>query len=361
MDKIPRIRDFIQTKEDLFFASTNYTHPEGKIICFLRYIQDENGDRELNGVKYRKVDSDEAYEYLRSNYPEYLFYDEVTNVNEMMGVPIDRIKKIIRPNERLKEIREEYSEKSIDSLEGDEELYLKLIDLCDFFHYIGGIPYENMGISGSICPNLAKKGTSDLDYVIYGLEHHRKAIDTFKKYKDKEVYIEDKDKFITLNSISDEFFEKVFNKRIKDNSLSKEEFVWYENRKSNRGLIENTLFDILATKDYDEIKGYYGDTSFEPQGNATITCTIKNAIASFDNPATYEVENMEHVDGVEYEISELASFTHTYAGEVLEGEEVIARGKVEKVNKKDKTYYRILVGTNRESINEFIKLKESPV
>ena len=62
------------------------------------------------------------------------------------------------------------------------------------------------------------------------------------------------------------------------------------------------------------------------------------------------------------EISELASLTHTYAGEVVDGEEVVARGKIEKVLKNGEfEKYRILVGTTRESLNEYIKLRESPV
>lgn len=363
MDRTPRTRDFIQTVDDLFFASTNYLHPEGKVICFLRYVPCEDGDRELNGVKYSKVDSNQAYTYLRKNYPEYLFYDEVTQVEEMMGVPLDKIKRIIRPQDRLSEIREEYIPKinSGEVLNEKEELFSKLIDLSDFFHYIAGIDYEDLGISGSICPNLQKKGTSDLDFVVYGLENHRAAINAFKKYKDVEVEISELNKTVTLNSINDEFFEKVYHKRIKDDSLSKDEFVWYENRKSNRGLIDNVLFDILATKAYNEIDGFYGDTVYEPLGNTTIKCIISNALESFDNPAVYDVVEVEHVSGVEYPISSLASFTHTYAGEVLEGEKVISRGKVEKVTRGEEFYYRVVVGTTRESLDEFIKLEESPV
>ena len=44
------------------------------------------------------------------------------------------------------------------------------------------------------------------------------------------------------------------------------------------------------------------------------------------------------------------------------GEEVVARGKIEKVLKNGEfEKYRILVGTTRESLNEYIKLRESPV
>ena len=47
---------------------------------------------------------------------------------------------------------------------------------------------------------------------------------------------------------------------------------------------------------------------------------------------------------------------------MLDGEEVVARGKIEKVLKNGEfEKYRILVGTTRESLNEYIKLRKSPV
>ena len=99
-----RTRDFIYTEDDLFFASTNYIHPENRFISFLRYIPDENGDRIKNGKMYSKVNSTEAYDYLRENHPEYLYFCDITQV-EMMGVPYSKVKEIIKPEERLAEIK----------------------------------------------------------------------------------------------------------------------------------------------------------------------------------------------------------------------------------------------------------------
>ena len=62
-----------------------------------------------------------------------------------------------------------------------------------------------------------------------------------KKEKDKPVFIEELGKSITLNRINDDFWDFVYDKRIKDDSLTKEEFAWYEERKSNRGLIRETI------------------------------------------------------------------------------------------------------------------------
>src|SRR5664280_2771689 len=100
-----RPRDFIHTTDDLFFATTTYLHPEDRIISFLRFIPDQKGDRSLNNKHYSKVDSNQAYKFLGENFREYLFDCEITNV-QMMGVPIERVEKLLLPTDRLKEIME---------------------------------------------------------------------------------------------------------------------------------------------------------------------------------------------------------------------------------------------------------------
>jgi len=350
-----RTRDFIYTSDDLYFASTNYLHPEDKINSFLRYIPDPNGDREKNGKRYRKVGSKEAYTYLQENHPDYLYFCDVTNV-EMMGVPLDKVEKIIKPENRLMGLKKPFE--SGGNVK-NPELIKKLMDIADFFHCMADIPYENLGISGSILPGLQKENSSDLDFVVYGLDNHRRAIAAFKENRGKEVYIKDVDKYITVEGITDDYWDFVYNKRMSDESLTKEEFKWYENRKANRGTIDGTLFDILATKDYSEITGVWGDTVYEPQGIAQIECDIVSALGAYDNPSLYTIENVKLIEGVDFDLSEVVSFTHTYAGEVIDGEHVVAKGKVEKVIVNGETsHYRLVVGTTREAVDEYLKLKD---
>ena len=349
-----RTRDFIYTKDDLYFASTNYIHPEDRLISFLRYVPDANGDREKDGRRYRKVGSVEAYEFLRENHPEYLYFCDVNNV-EMMGVPLDKVERIIKPENILQGLKKTYE--SGGNVK-NPELISKLMDIADFFHYMADIPYDHLGISGSILPGLQKNDVSDLDFVVYGLKNHRNAIEAFKKFRGKEIYISEVDKHITVQGITDDYWDFVYNKRISDSSLTKEEFRWYENRKANRGTINGTLFDILATKDYDEIEGSWGDSVYEPQGIVKIECDIVSALQAFDNPSLYTIKNVKILDGDEFPLTEIVSFTHTYAGEVVDGEHVIAKGKVEKVIKDGKlSHYRLVVGTTREAIDEYLKLK----
>lgn len=332
-----RPRDFIHTTDDLFFATTTYLHPEDRIISFLRYIPDQDGDRSLNSKIYSKVDSNQAYEFLGDNFPEYLFDCDITNV-QMMGVPLKNVEKIMHPTDRLREIMESQNR---------DILLEKVVKLAEIFNDHTGISYNKMGISGSILPGLYNPKVSDMDFVIYGLKNHRDVMEAFADIK-RENGI--------LKSIEDEYWKRLYKKRIKDSSLTYEEFKWYENRKHNRGILDGTLFDILQTRDWDEIKGKYGATSYEPLGCIEIDCTVIDSLAAFDNPAVYKVEEVKIIDGPDVPVTEVASYTHTYAGQAREGERITARGKLEKVIGENVSY-RLIVGTTRESIGEYIKLK----
>ena len=332
-----RPRDFIYTTDDLFFATTTYLHPNDRILSFLRYIPDLNGDRSLNSKKYVKVDSKKAYDFLGTNYPDYLFDCDITGV-QMMGVPSEKIEKILQPTERLKEIMES---------EDRNPLLEKVVKLADTFHDHTGLSYNKMGVSGSILPGLYIKNASDIDFVIYGLKNHRMIMKSFAEIKETNG---------VLKAVGEDYWQKLYKKRIVDSSLSYDEFRWYESRKHNRGLIDGTLFDILQTRDWDEISGTYGKTRYSPMGTIEIECTVSDAIAAYDNPAVYKVEDVTVLNGLEVPISEVASYTHTYSGQAVEGERVVARGKLEKVMN-ETTSYRLIVGTTRESIGEYIKLK----
>lgn len=337
-----RLRDFVYTTDDLFFATTNYLHPKDRILSFLRYIPDPEGERSIRSRRYSKVDSKQAYEFLNEEYPEYLFKSGKTGI-QMMGVPHNKVSNILRPNERLKEIL---------NIESPDELLSKVIVVADTFHNHAKIPYDKMGVSGSILPGLYDPEQSDIDFVIYGLKNHRKAVEIFAELKKNDTF--------PLKGIDDKFWMKLYKKRIKDASLSYDEFKWYESRKNNRGVVHGTLFDILATKDWDEIKGTYGDTTYERLETAKIECIVSDAIGAFDNPAVYKIEDLKILEGPDLPITEVASFTHTYSGQAREGERIIAQGAVEKVvnQKTGEIKYRLMVGTTRESFNEYIKLKD---
>ncbi|ADG12700.1 DNA polymerase beta domain protein region [Methanocaldococcus infernus ME] len=327
-----RIRDFIKTSEGLYFAVNSYVHPEDRVFAFLRYVPYELGKhysdevREIDGEKYVKLsDSKIAYKFLEENFKDYLFYDNYLNVL-MHAVPKEKIEKVYYPKRRLEEIIEEPKNRL-------EEKIRKLALIFEDY----GIPMSQMGVTGSTLIRLNNEN-SDIDFIIYGSKWHRLGREYLKMAVEEGK----------LESLNLEFWEKAYKKRIKDNTLSFEDFLFHEKRKWNRGVIDNTMFDLLFVREWDEINENYGEKRFKPLGYVKIRARVLDDSFIFDNPALYIVEHEE--------VREVVSFTHTYAGQCFKGEEMEVRGKLEEVITKEGSYKRVVVGTTREAYNEYIKL-----
>ncbi|RAP52045.1 MAG: hypothetical protein BZ138_03725 [Methanosphaera sp. rholeuAM270] len=341
MDILPRF--FLKTVDGLFFAVNTYFHPETHYVAFLRYVPSSDGDRELDGMKYSKVNSQEAYDFIREVHPDYLF-DWNVEGKKMMGVLKEDVVEVLSPVEKLKEI--------INS-EDDNVMYHKIRLLSSIMHDEGGISYDDMGVTGSTLAGLDKCNTSDIDFVIFGLENHRKAVELYSILKNDESN--------PLDKISGDYWGPVFENRVKDDSMTLDEFVWYESRKNNRGLIMGTTFALLLTRKSDEVMDD-ASASFKPLEKMRIKCEIIDDSESYDIPSTYYVDNVEILEGPPVNIEKIISFTHTFTAIAKNNEEVIASGVCEEVRKKDcEKSYNLVVGTTRESINEYIKLAENPL
>ncbi|WP_406660636.1 nucleotidyltransferase domain-containing protein [Methanolobus sp. ZRKC3] len=298
-----RIRDFLVTKDDWIFAVADYFHPHG-IRSVLRYVPDENGERELNGKRYKKYDFDVAFDFMREKRPEW--------VEDVHVVPVDQVKKILQPNDAIEGL-----------IESDSRVatVVKVLDAA-------GVPRDKMGVTGSLLPGLQNE-TSDIDFVVCGNSWFT-ARDAIKKAKSEEGPIDD---------IDEEMWKRIYNKRIPE--ISFEEFIAHEKRKGNRGMVEGTYFDLLFVRDWEQIDK--PRPRGEDIGTMLIEAKVTNADLAFDNPSVYEIEHDE--------IDHVLSYTHTYAGQALAGETIEASGVVETVG----DIKRLVVGTSREPKGEWIR------
>lgn len=342
MNILPRF--FIRTKDNLFFAVNTYHHPETHYIAFLRYVPCEDGERvNEKGVRYKKLSSSEAYRYLEKFHPDYLFEWNIEG-KKSMGVLKEDVAEILNPVSKLDEIL---------NSDDNDEFYEKIRLIAKTFNEYADINYEDMGVSGSTLLNLQNNTTSDIDFIIFGKDNHRRAIKLYSELKEVKDSVFDK--------ISGSYWKQVYEKRIKDNSMTLEEFIWYESRKNNRGLIRGTLFDISFTLKSDEVVDEE-EVYFKPLGKIKIKCKILDDSNSYALPAIYTVDDVQFLEGDEVNIEKIVSFTHTYTGIVKNKERVIASGVCEEVTKKDSSkIYNLIIGTTRESLNEYIKLEENPL
>ncbi|HPE63883.1 MAG TPA: DNA polymerase subunit beta [Methanothrix sp.] len=298
-----RIRDFFQTVDGWIFAVVDYHHPQG-IRSMLRYVPDPKGERVADGVRYRKLDFEAAYDFLRRKRPDY--------VQDVHVVPEEDVLRLFKPERELPKVADK------------DERVAKIVSALKE----GGISQESMGITGSILVGLDGPG-SDIDFLVYGRDWWRA----------RDVIASAKNEGGPIRELDEATWDKIYKKRVPE--ISRDEFVLHERRKGNRGLVDGTYFDLLFTRDWDQIR-----PPFPPgkkAGRRKIDAIVLDAEFAFDNPAVFEIDHPE--------IPEILCYTHTYAGQALPGERIEACGVVEETE----VGPRLVVGTSREAKGEWIR------
>jgi predicted nucleotidyltransferase len=297
-----RIRDFFETKDGWIFAVADYYHPRG-IRSLLRYIPHPKGERMVDGKRYRKLDFEESYQFLRTERPEY--------VQDLHIVPPADVQRLFLPSQGLA--------KAIDLDSRVKTIALVLRE--------AGLPLEAMGITGSMLLGLHSP-SSDIDLVVYGPWWWR-ARDSLARAKEEG----------TIQDLDLETWRRIYSKR--NPELGFDEFVLHERRKGNRGMIEGTYFDLLFARDYSQIS--QPPSPGEVLGRSRIRAPVLDAAFAFDSPAVYRLDHPE--------VTELLCYSHTYAGQAWPGETVEAEGVLEKTPQGR----RLVVGTTREAKGEWIR------
>ncbi len=293
-----RLRDFIKA-ENCFFSVVGYRN-EQSVKCFLRYVPDSRGDRELDGVRFRKVSHDEAVNSELAK--KYLHWG-------IFRVPYQAIQEVYKPEERL-------------------DFAMSAPEVRKIVKFFTGIPKDKMGVTGSRLIGLEGE-ESDVDFIVYGewwfdaREKLRKGIGAGK-----------------LAEPDEETWNFIYTKR--KIVLPYDIFVQHERRKFHRAFLGSTYFDLLYVRDYKELNRNVPEDMGKKKGRAEITATLIDDSLVFDYPAYYLLDHPE--------VEAILSFTHTFVGQAFRGERIIARGDLEEIN--GKTY--LVVGTKRETQDEFI-------
>ena len=302
-------KDFIQTKEGLVFAVVEQGLENGKVLCFLRYRQ--------QGNTWNKLATTQANQLLKELYPQYLFFSEVKSAY-LHAVPVADIRVHHQPKQRLQYI---LAKANPDKIEVD------LISLCQLLQ-TQGIQLQNLGVTGSVLIG-AQNSNSDLDLIVYGrtkFHHLRGTI--------KQLIATGK-----LQQLDDQAWLESYNRRLCD--LSYVDYVWHEQRKYNKALINQRKFDLnLIEQQAQKIM-----VSYQKQGKIVIRALVVDAQYTFDYPAKFLIDHDK--------VSVVICYTATYTGQAEQGEVIEVSGQLEI---SDTGQSRILVGSTREAQGEYIKV-----
>ena len=305
-------RDFIETSTGLVFAVVDGQADQGQIPCFLRYRRTADG--------WVKLNTAQANGWLAATAPRHLMISARLSAS-LHGVRPTDISKHHRPRARVRSL---IDRPPADSLE--EKARRCLIIFQD-----GGIPIEAIGITGSLLIG-AQHPASDLDFVFYDRALFQQA----------RMILQAAMAAKTLSELDHSAWREAWDRR--DCELTFDEYLWHERRKHHKALCEGTKLDItLVTNPVKE------DGHSHKLGPIRIETGIRDAELAFDFPARYRLTHPL--------IRETLSFSHTYAGQALKGERVEIAGQLEVTASGQQ---RIIVGSNREAMGEYIRVLRSP-
>jgi len=318
----------VETKEGLIFTVKGLLHPPDRVIAYLRYFPDPEGDRKRNDILYRRVYGfEEQQKILESRFPVYLKEDPVLGIR-VQAVPRELMRRIYDPCRELKALQSRGTGNLVEE---------KTIAFARLLMQTGHAPSENIGVSGSVMLGL-HNSESDIDLMVYG-EMESKRI-----YQALQRLLDDPSKPVR-RPVGKEL-KKLHDSHKKDTPLSFVDFNRLQLRKANEGYFEETQYFIRFVKRLDQQVEKYGDPSFEFLGSATIRARIKDDRDAIFTPCRYVVEEVMVREGkAAPHIREVISFRGRFSDQARTGELVLARGSLERViPRAAPIYHRLNVG-----------------
>ena len=308
---VPRPRDYLETADGLHFAVVSSLLEENCALTSLRYVR--------RGSVLAKLSTGEANAYLQEHRSSYLVRSGLIDAM-IHRVPLADVVWTHRPEERLRELQtggdgdrlERRAMRAVETLVG------------------GGAIAGRIGVGGSLLLG-AQHDDSDIDLVVYGraaFERARQALGTAVRTG-------------RLAPLDQTQWEQAWKRR--GSELPLDEYVRAEIRKQTKGLVDGTRVDLTLVVDHEEEVPERGP--FRKRGKMALRAEVLDATAAFDHPARYLVRH--------HQVTQVVSFTPTYAGQAEAGETIEASGWLEE---DADGVTRLVVGTSREADGEWIRL-----
>jgi predicted nucleotidyltransferase len=310
----PRDRDFVETREGLFFCVVGYLHPPGRCVAYLKYTPASAGKWARGEVAYRRElpyyhvrHVRRTLEWLEAEHPRYLWTDPATGLR-FSHVPLDAVARHYLPERRLAEILAEPR----DFLERETR------DLATLLAGRAGFPLEAFGVSGSILIGLHDPAFSDIDLLVYGADRARRLRAVIDGLEGDGLTPLPEDRRARWRAETASRF-----------GLDAEAVAALDRRRWHYRLFRGRYVSLHPTRADGEIREAYGDRRYVPLGPAVAEARVTDAGESLFLPAVYRVADVRWLEGGAGALDEVVSFEGLYCGAADAGDRILVTGHLE--------------------------------
>ncbi|MEM2739350.1 MAG: hypothetical protein QXQ29_00910 [Candidatus Bathyarchaeia archaeon] len=339
-------RDFVETSERIFFCIVGEIHPDGYVVAYPRYIATEEAStmwKDREGLTYERLLKVYSMLSLKNalkildKHPYYVRYLDAWEV-EIPCIPIERIVRHLKPEERLEEI---VNRGPNDTLEG------KLVELVEILSSISGISQRSFGVTGSILLGIHNPVFSDIDLTIYGLKESLKVKEAILDLKRGGV----------IEELPPDHIERSVYEKLNHYPIGVDDLRRIYDRMWQRGVFKDTYFSVHPERlSVDE---RYGEKVCRRIDIVRVKAEIIEDREGMFLPAVYSISVSEWLEGDRrYEVEELTSFDGFLSSAFHVGDRIEVKAKLEEVydKRRGRIYYRLVLGTLEYAGVEYAKL-----
>ncbi|MGY5865778.1 MAG: hypothetical protein RTV41_14340 [Candidatus Thorarchaeota archaeon] len=337
-----RDRDIFHDTEGRVFVVLGYIQPPDRILSFLKYVPDSDGKWMSGDIRYKRIfwgsvtSTVEGMSILPADYT----VEDPHFGTELMEPPREVISKYFKPELRLREILDEGPKDSLEEL-----VHRGATALHDTLE----IPFDNIGVAGSILWKGHEPGHSDVNMNVYGFESSWKLHSNYESVRDQtdgsrlrelpdwEHAISRVHARVPIMGIED--LQNLFTRR-------------------KALCLDSMCIGITPILHPEEVPIQHGSESYlsvstEP---VTITMDIVSADYGIFQPAIYECSS-EPLDVIAGEkVGRILVYDGAFGGLLRPDDRVEVTGTLQKVIRGDEILYQMMVGTKSGAGKEFIRL-----
>jgi predicted nucleotidyltransferase len=128
-----------------------------------------------------------------------------------------------------------------------------------------------------------------------------------------------------------------------------EDFVTVEKRKVLQGRFGRHDFFIRCLKEASEVQEHYGDVTYRRVGYGKMRAVVSREDEAIFTPCRYGTREAHFLEGEsDRDVTAIASFRGRFCEQAMEGESVVAQGKIEECSSKSgEKSLRLLLGERK--------------